>query len=79
MKHNMYVRSELIGGAHMATSSIFSNIKINDPKDAEAFIHALEASEKDPKIESTAPAIPTVTDLNAIRNLMSKRIKSNEE
>ena len=63
----------------MATSSIFSNIKINDPKDAEAFIRALEASEKDPKIESTAPAIPTVTDLNAIRNLMSKRMKSNEE
>ena len=33
----------------MATSSIFTKMKINDPKKAEAFIDALEASEKSQK------------------------------
>ncbi len=32
----------------MATSSIFHNIIITDPKDAEAFLAACEASERDP-------------------------------
>lgn len=35
----------------MATSSIYENIKIRDPKTAEAFIHAIEASENAPKFE----------------------------
>lgn len=59
----------------MATSSIFTNIKISDPKEAEALINALEASESDQKVEPSAPIIPTVTDLDEIRKLMEKRKK----
>lgn len=59
----------------MATSSIFTNIKISDPKEAEALINALEASESDPNVELSAPIIPTVTDLDEIRKLMGKRKK----
>jgi len=33
----------------MATSSIFANVKITDPKKAEAFVNALEASANEPK------------------------------
>lgn len=32
----------------MATSSIFHNVKIDTPEKAEAFVAALEASEKEP-------------------------------
>ena len=39
----------MIGGALMATSSIFANVKIIDPKKAEVFIDALDASAKEPK------------------------------
>ena len=63
----------------MATSSIFINIKITDSEKAEAFVSALEASANDPKLEPSAPIIPTLTDLNAIRKLMAKRLKANNE
>jgi len=33
----------------MATSSIFANVRITDPKKAESFVNALEASAKEPK------------------------------
>ena len=59
----------------MATSSIFTNVKITDPKKAKAFIDALEASESDPKVEPSAPIIPTITDLDEIRKIMAKRFK----
>lgn len=57
----------------MATSSIFTNVKITDPKKAKAFIEALEASENDPKFEPSAPIIPTIADLDEIRKIMAKR------
>ena len=63
----------------MATSSIFSNVKITDPKKAEAFVNALEASANDPKVKPSAPIIPTITDLNSIRKLMAKRMNKNNE
>lgn len=63
----------------MATSSIFANVRITDPKKAEAFVDALEASAKEPKGKPSAPIIPTVTDLNAIRGLMAKRLKAKNE
>lgn len=63
----------------MATSSIFANVRITDPKKAEAFVNALEASANDPKVKPSAPIIPTLTDVNAIRKLMAKRLKSNNE
>lgn len=62
----------------MATSSIFAQVKITDPKKAEAFVNALEASANDPKRKPTAPVIPTVTDLDEIRKIVAKRsIKAN--
>ena len=63
----------------MATSSIFARVKITDPKKAETFVNALESSASDPKAKLSAPVIPTVTDLDAIRKLMAKRLKSNNE
>ena len=61
----------------MATSSIFAQVKITDPKKAEAFVAAFEASERESKIkrEPSAPIIPTITDLDAIRKLVAKRAK----
>lgn len=63
----------------MATSSIFANVKITDPKKAEAFVNALEASANDSPRKPSAPIIPTVTDLAAIRKLMAKRLNKNNE
>lgn len=58
----------------MATSSIFSNIEISDPKAAERFITALEESERaQAGKELAAPAIQILRDENEIRKLMSKR------
>lgn len=56
----------------MATSSIFAKVRINDPKKAEAFIDALEASENKPKRKPSTPVKPPLTDYEAIRRLMSK-------
>lgn len=61
----------------MATSSIFANVKITDPKKAEAFVNALEASANKPKKKPSAPIIPTITDLVAIRKLMANRLNKN--
>lgn len=56
----------------MATSSIFTNVKITDPKKAEAFINALDASANEPKKAKTVePSL--VTDLNELRRMMAKR------
>jgi hypothetical protein len=70
----MYRRkSHLYGGAIMATSSIFANVKITDPKKAEIFINALDASANEPKRKPSAPEIPVLSDVDAIRKLMEKR------
>lgn len=57
----------------MATSSIFTNIVINEPKKVEEFIEALETSSHDPAWKPTTPVKPPLTDIEAIRKLMSKR------
>lgn len=57
----------------MATSSIFADVKITDPKIAEAFVSAVEASANDPKKKPSAPIIPSITDLTAICELMIKK------
>lgn len=57
----------------MPASSIFAQVKITDPKKAEAFVNALEASANDPKRKPTAPIIPTVTNLDEIRKIVAKR------
>ena len=60
----------------MAISSIFANVKITDSKQAEAFANALDASANDSRKTPTAPIVPTLTDLDAIREMMAKRAKS---
>ncbi len=57
----------------MATSSIFAKIRIDDPKKAEAFIDALEASGNKPKRKPSIPVNPPVTDINEIKEFMRKR------
>ena len=61
----------------MATSSIFTNIRITDPKKAEAFAEALDASARDPERMPAAPVIPLVTDLEEIRKFMTVRTGKN--
>ena len=60
----------------MATSSIFAKVRIDDPKKAEAFIDALEASENKPKRRPSMPVNPPVTDINEIKKFMTKRFPS---
>lgn len=56
----------------MATSSIFANVKITDPKKAEAFINALDASANETKkARTTEPSL--VTNLDELRRMMAKR------
>lgn len=63
-----------LGGVHMATSSIFAQVKITEPEQVERFVTALEESEKaQAKKKRTAPAIPIMRDVNDIRKLMAKR------
>lgn len=59
----------------MATSSIFANIKITNPKQAELFANAMEASANEPERVPSMPVKPPLTDPEAIRRLMAKRIK----
>ncbi len=62
------------GGVLMATSSIFHNVVIKDAKTAERFITALEESEKAvAKRKPVKTNIPTLTDLDKIRELIAKR------
>ncbi len=61
----------------MATSSIFTNIRITDPKKAEAFAEALDASARNPERMPAAPVIPLVTDLEEIRKFMTVRTGKN--
>lgn len=56
----------------MATSSIFAKVRIDNPKQAEAFIEALSASENKPKRKPSTPVKPPLTDYDAIRQLMAK-------
>lgn len=56
----------------MATSSIFAKVRIDNPKQAEAFIDALVASEKKPKRKQSITVKPPLTDYDAIRRLMAK-------
>lgn len=57
----------------MATSSIFARVRIDDPKKAEAFIDALEASENKPKRKPSISVRPPMTDIDEIKKFMTKR------
>ncbi len=58
----------------MATSSIFSNVKIKDAKSAESFVHALEQSERESAKKPAKTVKPPLTDIEAIRKLMEKKV-----
>ena len=58
----------------MATSSIFTNVKINDRDSAEMFISALEKASKAPKRVPTTKVDPPLRDKEAIRALFAKRL-----
>lgn len=58
----------------MATSSIFSNVKITDSKKVEAFVEALDLSARDPERRPTGAVIPLVNDIDEIRKFMAARI-----
>lgn len=62
----------------MATSSIFTNIKITDPQKAEDFVKALDMSAHEPERKLGNPMIPLVTDVEEIRRFMGMGNKGNE-
>ena len=57
----------------MATSTIFTRVRISDPQQARKFIDAMEQSAQEPRREPSAPADPYLTDRSAIRSFMRKR------
>jgi len=57
----------------MATSSIFANIKITEPKKAEAFADAIEASIADPLPASNIPPKNVLSNPDKIREILAKR------
>ena len=62
----------------MATSSIFSNVVINDSPKAEKFIDALEKSSRNPEWKPVYPVNQPITDIDEIRRLMAKRRQKSE-
>lgn len=62
----------------MATSSIFHNVKIDTPEKAEAFVTALEASEKEPWIRRSQEKHSVVTDPAIIRQIMESNKRARE-
>ncbi len=66
------------GGNSMATSSIFHNVRISDPKQAEAFVAALEASEKESGVRSNSPIHKANTDRELSKKLAEMRRKARE-
>ena len=62
----------------MATSSIFHNVRISDPTQAEAFVAAMEASENDPWVRSDSPIHKVNTDRELSRRLAELRRKARE-
>lgn len=59
----------------MATSSIFANVKITDPKKAEAFINALDAAANSPKTNAKETTRSLVTDPEKLKMMMDKRMQ----
>ena len=57
----------------MPTSSIFTNVKITDPKKAEAFINALDEAANTPYKKKEGEESHLLTNHEEIRKLMEKR------
>lgn len=73
-----YNYDSLQGGVFMATSSIFANVRITDPKKAEAFAEALDESARNPERVPSASVVPLVTNIDEIREFMTVRIGKGE-
>ena len=56
----------------MPTSSIFTNVKITDPKKAEAFINALDEAANAPYEKKERGESHILTEREEIRKLMKK-------
>lgn len=54
----------------MATSRIFANVKITDPRQTEDFVDAMDASAMGPGRMPSAPIIQLVTNIDEIRKFM---------
>lgn len=59
----------------MATSSILTELVIEDPKKAEAFINTLELSSQDPVCSPSAPFIPILDSVEEIRRFLERKKK----
>ena len=59
----------------MATSSIFANIVIDDPKQAEAFADLLEELSKEPKRKPLGTVHHVLSDPKAIKSFLGKMEK----
>lgn len=78
--YNIYkaISHYFLGGAIMATSSIFASFNIKDRKTAEAFAEALDQSANESKRVPTSPAPSIITDRDKILELLVQRKKLNE-
>ena len=57
----------------MATSSILTELVIEDPKKAEAFINALEMSSQGPVWSLPASSIPILDSAEEIQRILEKK------
>ena len=57
----------------MATSSILTELVIEDPKKAETYINALELSSQDPVCSPSAPSIPILDSVKEIRRFLERK------
>lgn len=62
----------------MATSSIFTNVKITDAKSAERFVEALDKASKLPKRVPTSKVNPPLKDKKAIKALFEKGLTNDK-
>ena len=62
----------------MATSSIFHNVKIDTPEKAEAFVAALETSEKEPWVRINPERHVVESDPSVIRQIMETNKRNRE-
>ena len=63
----------------MATSSRFENFSIYDKKTAEAFVKAIEQSEKEQNTVSISSIPVCLTDKNKIADFFKKRMNKKDE
>ncbi|MCD8006418.1 MAG: hypothetical protein LUF29_05520 [Oscillospiraceae bacterium] len=63
----------------MATSSIFYNFTITDPKAAERFADALEKASQQPPWKPAFEVAPLITDKEELRAMFERRKKLDAE